>query len=78
MTERFARVALPLPLFEPYTYAVPDTLADRVVLVAKGRTVGELLGQRQIRRTIAPPPLAAHTGDRAQYPTTGQQGHDDF
>jgi primosomal protein N' (replication factor Y) len=26
----FARVALPLPLFDPYTYAVPDALGDRV------------------------------------------------
>jgi primosomal protein N' (replication factor Y) (superfamily II helicase) len=31
MTDRFAHVALPLPLFEPYTYGVPDTLVDRVV-----------------------------------------------
>ncbi len=31
MTERFAQVALPLPLFEPYTYRVPETLADRIV-----------------------------------------------
>ena len=31
MTERFAQVALPLPLFEPYTYSVPETLADRIV-----------------------------------------------
>ncbi len=30
MTERYAQVALPLPLAEPYTYLVPDTLADRV------------------------------------------------
>lgn len=30
MTERFAQVALPLPLFEPYTYSIPDILADRV------------------------------------------------
>ena len=30
MTERFAQVALPLPLFEPYTYQVPETLAERV------------------------------------------------
>jgi primosomal protein N' (replication factor Y) len=27
---RYAHVALPLPVFEPYTYRVPDTLADRV------------------------------------------------
>ena len=31
MNEPFAHVALPLPLFEPYTYLVPDTLADRVI-----------------------------------------------
>ncbi|HEV8598112.1 MAG TPA: primosomal protein N', partial [Gemmatimonadales bacterium] len=31
MTERFAHVALPLPLFEPYSYRVPEILADRVV-----------------------------------------------
>ena len=31
MTERFAHVALPLPLFEPYTYRIPETLADRIV-----------------------------------------------
>ena len=31
MSEGFAQVALPLPLFEPYTYSVPETLADRVV-----------------------------------------------
>jgi primosomal protein N' (replication factor Y) len=30
MTERFAQVALPLPLFEPYRYRIPDSLADRV------------------------------------------------
>jgi primosomal protein N' (replication factor Y) (superfamily II helicase) len=31
MTARFAQVALPLPLAQPYTYSVPDTLGDRVV-----------------------------------------------
>jgi primosomal protein N' (replication factor Y) (superfamily II helicase) len=31
MTGRFAQVALPLPLAQPYTYSVPDTLGDRVV-----------------------------------------------
>jgi primosomal protein N' (replication factor Y) len=30
MTERFAQVALPLPVFAPYTYRIPETLADRV------------------------------------------------
>ena len=31
MTDRFALVALPLPLATPYTYRIPDTLGDRVV-----------------------------------------------
>lgn len=31
MTARLVQVALPLPLAEPYTYAVPETLEDRVV-----------------------------------------------
>ena len=31
MTLRSAQVALPLPLFDPYTYSVPEILADRVV-----------------------------------------------
>ena len=31
MTDRFAQVALPLPLASPYTYRIPDTLGDRVV-----------------------------------------------
>src|ERR1041384_884077 len=30
MTDRFAQVALPLPVFAPYTYTIPETLADRV------------------------------------------------
>jgi len=30
MTERFARVALPLPLPTPYSYRIPDSLGDRV------------------------------------------------
>jgi primosomal protein N' (replication factor Y) len=30
MTERSAQVALPLPVFAPYTYTIPETLADRV------------------------------------------------
>jgi primosomal protein N' (replication factor Y) len=35
MTERFAQVALPLPLAIPYTYQIPDTLADRVAAGAR-------------------------------------------
>ena len=31
MTERFATVALPLPLASSYTYRIPETLGDRVV-----------------------------------------------
>jgi len=30
MTERFATVALPLPLASSYTYRIPETLGDRV------------------------------------------------
>ncbi len=35
MTGRFAAVALPLPIADPYTYRVPDTLADRAVRGAR-------------------------------------------
>ncbi|HJR17657.1 MAG TPA: primosomal protein N' [Gemmatimonadales bacterium] len=31
MSDRFALVALPLPLASPYTYRIPETLGDRVV-----------------------------------------------
>jgi primosomal protein N' (replication factor Y) len=31
MTDRFALVALPLPLATPYTYRIPETMGDRVV-----------------------------------------------
>lgn len=31
MTPRYAHVALPLPLAEPYTYRIPDALADRAL-----------------------------------------------
>nr|MBA3659625.1 hypothetical protein [Gemmatimonadales bacterium] len=31
----YAQVALPLPLANPYTYRVPDPLADRVVRGAR-------------------------------------------
>ena len=31
MTDRFALVALPLPLATPYTYRIPETQGDRVV-----------------------------------------------
>ena len=35
MTERYAQVALPLPLATPYTYQIPETLADRVAAGAR-------------------------------------------
>jgi primosomal protein N' (replication factor Y) len=35
MTDRFAQVALPLPLATPYTYQIPETLADRVAAGAR-------------------------------------------
>ncbi len=35
MSERFAQVALPLPLASPYTYRIPETLGDRVVAGAR-------------------------------------------
>jgi len=60
MNDRFAAVALPLPLFEPYTYHVPDTLADRVVpgarVVVPVRS-RELIGI--VTAVDAPPPAAS-------------------
>ncbi len=35
MSDRFALVALPLPLAIPYTYRIPETLGDRVVAGAR-------------------------------------------
>jgi hypothetical protein len=37
MTTGFGLVALPLPLAEPYTYKIPEALADRVVPGARVR-----------------------------------------
>jgi primosomal protein N' (replication factor Y) len=51
MTERFATVALPLPLATSYTYRIPETLADRVapgarvvVPVRRRELIGIVLG----------------------------------
>jgi primosomal protein N' (replication factor Y) len=51
MTERFATVALPLPLASSYTYRIPETLADRVapgarvvVPVRRREMIGIVLG----------------------------------
>ena len=30
MTPRFGQVALPLPLARPYTYRIPESIADRI------------------------------------------------
>ena len=58
MTGRFAQVALPLPLFEPYRYRIPEALADqvrpgdRVVVPVRRR---ELVGIVLETGTEAPP-----------------------
>ncbi|HZA97883.1 MAG TPA: DEAD/DEAH box helicase, partial [Gemmatimonadales bacterium] len=51
MTDRFALVALPLPLATPYTYRIPETLGDRVnpgarvvVPVRRRELVGVVVG----------------------------------
>jgi primosomal protein N' (replication factor Y) len=60
MTERFATVALPLPLASSYTYRVPETLADRV---APGARVVVPVRRREMigiaLETDAPAPEAA-------------------
>lgn len=61
MTARLVQVALPLPLAEPYTYAVPETLGDRVVPgarvvvpVRRRELIGVVIGDSD-----APPRVAA-------------------
>jgi primosomal protein N' (replication factor Y) len=61
MTERFAQVALPLPLFEPYRYRIPETLGDRiepgarvVVPVRRREMIGVVLTTE-----TEPPPVQA-------------------
>jgi primosomal protein N' (replication factor Y) len=60
MTDRFALVALPLPLATPYTYRIPETLADRVVPGA--RVVVPVRRRELIGLVVAaeaePPPAA--------------------
>jgi primosomal protein N' (replication factor Y) (superfamily II helicase) len=60
MTERFATVALPLPLASPYTYRIPETLGDRV---APGARVVVPVRQRELigiaMDADAPPPEAS-------------------
>ncbi len=58
MTERYAHVALPLPLAEPYTYGVPPALADRALPGA--RVVVPVRRQEMVGIVVAvdvPPPL---------------------
>ncbi|MBP9899679.1 MAG: DEAD/DEAH box helicase family protein, partial [Gemmatimonadales bacterium] len=61
MTDRYAQVALPLPLAEPYRYRIPATLADRalpgarvVVPVRREELIGIITAV-----DVAPPPTAA-------------------
>jgi primosomal protein N' (replication factor Y) len=59
MTERFAQVALPLPLATPYTYRIPETLGDRVVPGA--RVVVPIRRREMVGIAVAvdaPPPEA--------------------
>ena len=60
MTERFAQVALPLPLASSYTYRIPETLGDRVV---PGARVVVPVRRRELIGIVvaadAPPPAAA-------------------
>ncbi len=61
MTDRFAQVALPLPLATPYTYQIPDTLADRVA--AGARVVVPVRGRELIGIVtgvdVSPPDVTA-------------------
>lgn len=61
MTDRYAQVALPLPLAEPYRYRIPATLADRalpgarvVVPVRREELIGIVTAV-----DVPPPPAAA-------------------
>ncbi len=60
MTERFATVALPLPLATSYTYRIPETLGDRV---APGARVVVPVRRREligiVLETDVPAPAAA-------------------
>jgi primosomal protein N' (replication factor Y) len=59
MTTGFGQVAVPLPVAQPYTYQIPETLADRatpgsrVVVPVRGR---ELIGVLMEAEAPAPPP----------------------
>ena len=60
MSDRFALVALPLPLATPYTYRIPETLGDRVVPGARAVVPvrrRELIGL--VVGVDAPPPEAS-------------------
>ncbi|MGZ8391459.1 MAG: replication restart helicase PriA [Gemmatimonadales bacterium] len=60
MSDRFALVALPLPLATPYTYRIPETLGDRVV---PGARVVVPVRRRELIGLVvavdAPPPEAS-------------------
>ena len=60
MTDRFALVALPLPLATPYTYRIPETLGDRII---PGARVVVPVRRRELIGIVtgvdAPAPVAA-------------------
>ncbi len=76
MTERFAQVALPLPLASSYTYRIPETLGDRVV---PGARVVVPVRRRELIGIVtegdaAPPAAAARDVLAAPDPETAIPG----
>jgi hypothetical protein len=67
MTERFALVALPLPVATPYTYRIPETLGDRVVPGA--RLVVPVRRRELIGVAVAIPPRQRY-GTSWPFPTS--------
>ena len=65
MTERFAPVALPLPLASSYTYRIPETLADRV---APGARVVVPVRRRELVGIVLDGDVAGARGRRARHP----------
>ncbi len=68
MTERYAQIALPLPLASSYTYRIPETLGDRVVTGA--RVVVPVRQRQLVGIAVAvdtPPPAAVAREHLQQY-----------
>lgn len=66
MTARLVQVALPLPIAEPYSYAVPATLGDRVVPgarvvvpVRRRELIGVVVGQAEAPPAVTPREILA-------------------